>query len=869
MNKENQNVIIIISDDESDDIPTSNERNKKKQGKNNGSLSTYGLIQSQPILLDDDEPDTKLTRTIPSGSQKLATKQPIKNRQSLPSDSLSPTQPIQLKSPQPSIPMTLSTSISDLPPVFAPTSTSTDSSPSVLTEIKLPTLSLPSLESTTNITTTTTTMANDAFYFSAQNLFGLTQELIDQVLTSESVSELKHTVPEPDWTSVINMNDKTRSKTWQSPSNTSSAATTLITPLQDMELIELFTRLDHYQDSVNHHLEGLSPRNEMSDILSTSSSQRTRLSASSRRSLKRKATTTRATIVQSTSTLGNANNKDELRQALIQRLETPYLAGGMARPYIPAPVWQDSNWEDWAQFQPGDLMHVPFTEVEDSFICSRVQKLERKKRGLTAIFNDEDLWHQIASFLPGRDKQDCRFRYYDIINSKHLHLFKKPLLVAREKKRPPRTVNNYHDLISSRMMNQKVSQSTCEMAIWSNLHNRITVGEGSGDCLCLLLEAEPKSRSGIQIVAGSLCDDHLAYNIEGNLRTWQTSKNQVTQLRGHSTEIQSANGESNQKLWRTVHDLKMSNCKELIFSAGRDGNTKVWNAVSKKLLSTLSFHNGSVYQISVKPEEEHVIATSSSDGLGVIWKINKKGRDGQGAICETTAISDVEHCSAECVEFGNGPSSQMLFFGYKSELHQQPGWITAFDCTKATPIWDAQDIRGSVGCLAVSHIGNSIVSANYGATSGDQLMHLHDAKTGKSILKAFTGHLDVNSVCFSQCDNYIVSGSVANEVAIVDIRKPSRPVYTFTHSDTDDRERYIAPDSNIGIGGMHWMKNNQILITGGGDCRVKFWDVKGENGLIRSYETSNPVNCLSVNEDLQVLAAGVSGSQGVVHIWQP
>ncbi|KAI9300907.1 hypothetical protein BJ944DRAFT_272277 [Cunninghamella echinulata] len=73
----------------------------------------------------------------------------------------------------------------------------------------------------------------------------------------------------------------------------------------------------------------------------------------------------------------------------------------------------------------------------------------------------------------------------------------------------------------------------------------------------------------------------------------------------------------------------------------------------------------------------------------------------------------------------------------------------------------------------------------------------------------------------------------------------------------------------MGVAGMYWLNSCPILITGGGDCTVKLWDVAGGNGALKSYQTSNPINCISVNEDLKVLAAGVSGTQGIVHIWQP
>ncbi|SAL97862.1 hypothetical protein [Absidia glauca] len=147
-------------------------------------------------------------------------------------------------------------------------------------------------------------------------------------------------------------------------------------------------------------------------------------------------------------------------------------------------------------------------------------------------------------------------------------------------------------------------------------------------------------------------------------------------------------------------------------------------------------------------QEEHVIATGSADGSGVIWIIGDRGRSGQGTICETEMAEDMGTCSVECLEFGHGVSDKKLFMGYRSDQTNKPGWITAFDVNTAQAIYEITDMRGSVGSLEVSHSGKYILSGNDGTESGDQMLHLNDAGTGKSILMAQTGHLDVNCVCF-------------------------------------------------------------------------------------------------------------------------
>lgn len=79
----------------------------------------------------------------------------------------------------------------------------------------------------------------------------------------------------------------------------------------------------------------------------------------------------------------------------------------------------------------------------------------------------------------------------------------------------------------------------------------------------------------------------------------------------------------------------------------------------------------------------------------------------------------------------------------------------------------------------------------------------------------------------------------------------------------------IAPDSSIGIGGLHWMSDSRIIVTGGGDSTLKVWNIECATELLKSYPTANCVTSLAVNEDTMTIAAGVAGAQGIVHVWQP
>ena len=86
--------------------------------------------------------------------------------------------------------------------------------------------------------------------------------------------------------------------------------------------------------------------------------------------------------------------------------------------------------------------------------------------------------------------------------------------------------------------------------------------------------------------------------------------------------------------------------------------------------------------------------------------------------------------------------------------------------------------------------------------------------------------------------------------------------YTETLAD------HLVPiNSDMGISGMHWMSDCRILVTAGGDCSVKLWDIFGNGELIKSYQTPSNVSSLAVDEDAMMICAGVAGAQGYVHVW--
>lgn len=81
---------------------------------------------------------------------------------------------------------------------------------------------------------------------------------------------------------------------------------------------------------------------------------------------------------------------------------------------------------------------------------------------------------------------------------------------------------------------------------------------------------------------------------------------------------------------------------------------------------------------------------------------------------------------------------------------------------------------------------------------------------------------------------------------------------------------YLVPiNSDMGINGIIFMSNSRYVITSGGDSSVRLWDIWGNGEIIRNYPSSSAVTSLALDEDSLTLAAGCTGSEGIVHVWSP
>ncbi|KAF7728459.1 hypothetical protein EC973_006012 [Apophysomyces ossiformis] len=457
------------------------------------------------------------------------------------------------------------------------------------------------------------------------------------------------------------------------------------------------------------------------------------------------------------------------------------------RPYFPALAWQHSTWEDWAQFEVGDLIHYPFEPWEISIIDQQLERLQsRSKRRRSGI---EDTlanipnynWEAIALELPGRVPNDCQ-RFWIDREKGYVLSHQRPVMISRRKR--TRTDLSVHRLVSSMRLDGKRRVTSLKSALWGNLNREATFDEGSGDAIALGVVKNKENK--LSVIAGSVCEDQLAYNRQGNLRLWQYESNRITQLRGH--RISSRLPDGTQDLWCTVSDVQSSPDQSLFYSSGHDNLCRVWCSTTGRMLSTLSFHEKFVHKIAVKPDfSSHILASCSGDGTAVVWKLSPSGNGGSGNLCELEDKDGkcYKNVSFECGQFGHGLSENRLFVGISNaDDHEQVGLIQAFDIETAMPVQQFTSMKGAVSDVVVSSSGRLLVSGNHSPLetgTGDKLLHINDTRQTSSVIMARTGHSDVNVVGISPCEKYVASGSDTNETAVFDIRRPKEALYRLLH----------------------------------------------------------------------------------------
>ncbi|KAF9998586.1 hypothetical protein BGZ79_007734 [Entomortierella chlamydospora] len=326
------------------------------------------------------------------------------------------------------------------------------------------------------------------------------------------------------------------------------------------------------------------------------------------------------------------------------------------------------------------------------------------------------------------------------------------------------------------------------------------------------------------------------YNRPGNLLLCDLDKGSTMQLYGHEQPNQAGD----QQLAVTVNDIKLSYSKNFFISGADDHKTMIWNAETGERVNVLEDYRSRVNRVAIledSQKDQDIFATCSEEGLIDIYSLDEYGqiiaRNKQLAVPGgKRGISSISFgygyfwdCLAAGLEgldngFNNdGLQGQVAFYDANILARVAVGQLGFRHVSSGTT-------SRSVSCLSFS----SSVCGTSGRTNagddeqGDGILRVFDVHHAKEIETAISGHEDVNLVEFSPCEQYIISCSNSNEVAVFDRRLLSQPLHRLCHQKTDH-------DSNAGITSALWWPtglgtSQSMLVSGGGDGAVKLWDIR-------------------------------------------
>ncbi|KAF8927772.1 hypothetical protein BGZ58_010131 [Dissophora ornata] len=350
------------------------------------------------------------------------------------------------------------------------------------------------------------------------------------------------------------------------------------------------------------------------------------------------------------------------------------------------------------------------------------------------------------------------------------------------------------------------------------------------------------------------------YNRPGNLLLCDFNKGLTKHIQGH--EIQGAIADQRQTV--TVNDIKLSHSERFFISGANDNKTMIWDAETGRHLNTVEDYRSPVNRIAIMESPkygEDIFATCSGDGVGVV-NIYSLGPEGQVLANnkQLTAPGGKRYVSS--ISFGYGHFWDCLAAGFEGTDNGQNSDGMLGQKSDGRRTWfQVSDIN----CYPQKRILPLIFTYRTNAgddEQGDGIVRIFDVHRGKVVQSANSGHLDVNIVDVSPCENYVISCSHQNEIAVFDRRflKPflDDALHRFQHENKQDG------DANAGITSALWWPEGRgtsesMFITSGGDGAVKLWDIRRatEDSEIWSFDANlGPIARMTCSPSLEHLIVG-------------
>ena len=300
----------------------------------------------------------------------------------------------------------------------------------------------------------------------------------------------------------------------------------------------------------------------------------------------------------------------------------------------------------------------------------------------------------------------------------------------------------------------------------SDRYKLISTGVDKTVRLWQIFDRYSDKAEGIYSVAVSLSDTYAAADRAGKIQLWRNNSDGRQQL------IRTLPGHQN-----TISQIKYSPDGKLIASAGWDNSIKLWDAENGKLMATLTGHTDGVNSIAFSPDGQTLVS-GSEDKTIKIWDLANQPKLIKTLTGHTDSIKAVT-VSPDGKIASAGYDNTIKLWTIAGELLQT---IDAHDLaitslaftpdskTLASASWDntiklwtlspgktslLHTFKHQDGVTAIDFNSDGTVLAS---ASGDRQIKLWDTTTGK-LIKSLRGHTSqINSLAFSNNDEFIISG---------------------------------------------------------------------------------------------------------------
>lgn len=217
-----------------------------------------------------------------------------------------------------------------------------------------------------------------------------------------------------------------------------------------------------------------------------------------------------------------------------------------------------------------------------------------------------------------------------------------------------------------------------------------------------------------------------------------------------------------------------------------------------------------ILKVAQKQTDSRLLATGTSNG-----RLNLHCIEGMYSL--DIAEGGIARTSDLC--FGD---SGLILYSSTELTGSRKANVTRWDVenwTKPTKIYFDE----SVSSIDLSPSGSLLAAGHFytNQQKAKQCLNIVSFQSKSIVYSLFTGQIDVNIVGFSPCGMFVYSAAADNSCVIYDLRNPNERFQTIKHG-----KPIGFFEEKDGIADATWLPESNLLVTGGEDAVIRFWDIK-------------------------------------------